>query len=56
MELFIIIAVAVVILFIVLIVVFTGLGSKCPACKKWWSMKELERGLDRIHKFVEKLG
>lgn len=28
---------------IALVVIASGLSSKCPACGKWWGLKELER-------------
>ena len=33
----------VIVAFIVIAVVASGLSSKCPACGKWWGMKEQER-------------
>jgi hypothetical protein len=42
-ELLFILIPVVVVAFIVLVVVLTGLASKCPACGKWWGLKELAR-------------
>lgn len=28
---------------ITIVIVATGMSSKCPTCNKWWSMKEVER-------------
>lgn len=35
--------VAVVVIGVTIAVIATGLSAKCPSCKKWWSMGEVER-------------